>query len=58
MPDQSTLTIAKLLVEHIISHHGEPMELLSDRGPAFAYDQIHRKLQVNHHFSLVETHSY
>ena len=35
MPDQSALTIAKLLVEHIISRHGVPSELLSDRGPAF-----------------------
>lgn len=34
-PDQSALTIAKLLVEHIISRHGVPGELLSDRGPAF-----------------------
>ncbi len=33
--DQSALTIAKLLVEHIISRHGVPRELLSDRGPAF-----------------------
>ncbi len=34
-PDQSVLTIAKLLVENIISRHGVPAELLSDRGPAF-----------------------
>jgi hypothetical protein len=34
-PDQSALTIARLLVEHIISRHGVPNELLSDRGPAF-----------------------
>ena len=34
-PDQSALTIAKLLVEHIISRHGVPRELLSDRGGAF-----------------------
>ena len=33
--DQSALTIAKLVVEHIISRHGVPRELLSDRGPAF-----------------------
>ena len=33
--DQSTLTIAKLLVEEIIPRHGVPKELLSDRGPAF-----------------------
>ena len=34
-PDQTTLTIAKLLVEQIIPRHGVPKELLSDRGPAF-----------------------
>ena len=33
--DQSALTVAWLLVEHIISRHGVPGELLSDRGPAF-----------------------
>ena len=36
-PDQSALTIAKLLVEEIISRHGVPRELLSDRGAAFCY---------------------
>ena len=33
--DQTALTIAKLLVEHIVSRHGVPAELLSDRGAAF-----------------------
>ena len=33
--DQTSLTIAKLLVERIISRHGVPHQLLSDRGPAF-----------------------
>ena len=33
--DQSSLTIAKLLVEHIIPQHGVPSQLLSDRGAAF-----------------------
>ena len=33
--DQTALTIARLLVEHIISRHGVPTELLSDRGPSF-----------------------
>ena len=33
--DQTALTIARLLVEHVISRHGVPTELLSDRGPAF-----------------------
>ena len=35
-PDQTAPTIiAKLLVEEIISRHGVPRQLLSDRGPAF-----------------------
>ena len=33
--DQTALTIARLLVEHVISRYGVPTELLSDRGPAF-----------------------
>ena len=33
--DQSAATIAKLLVEEIISHHGVPADILSDRGRAF-----------------------
>ena len=30
--DQSALTIAKLFVEEIVSRHGIPPQLLSDRG--------------------------
>ena len=33
--DQTALTIANLLVEKVISRHGVPVELLSDRGSAF-----------------------
>ena len=33
--DQSSLTIAKLLVENIVARHGVPGELLSDRGKGF-----------------------
>ena len=33
--DQTSSTIAELLVEHIITRHGVPSELLSDRGTAF-----------------------
>ena len=33
--DQTAPTIAKFLVEELISRHGVPSELLSDRGPAF-----------------------
>ena len=33
--DQTSPTIAKLLVEQVVSQHGVPSELLSDRGTAF-----------------------
>ena len=33
--DQSSLTIARLLVAQLISQHGVPAELFSDRGRAF-----------------------
>ena len=32
---QSSLTIAKLLIEHVVSQHGVPGELLLDRGKSF-----------------------
>ena len=35
VPDQSTATIARLLVEEIVSRHGVPAEILSDRGRSF-----------------------
>ena len=35
VPDQQTQTIARLLVENIVCHHGVPQELLSDRGSNF-----------------------
>ena len=33
--DQTAITIARLFVENVISRHGVPAELLSDRGTAF-----------------------
>ena len=33
--DQTALTIAKLFVEEVVSRHGVPSQLLSDRGQAF-----------------------
>ena len=35
VPDQSAATVARLLVEEIVSRHGVPAEVLSDRGRAF-----------------------
>ena len=35
MSDQSAATIANLLVEEVVSQHGVPSEVLSDRGRAF-----------------------
>ena len=35
VPDQTAATIARLLVEEIVSRHGVPSEVLSDRGRAF-----------------------
>ena len=35
VPDQSAATVAKLLVEEVVSRHGVPTEVLSDRGRAF-----------------------
>ena len=39
-PDQSALTIAKLLITEIISRHGVPRELLSDRSAAFPIEVV------------------
>ena len=33
--DQTAATIARLLVEEIVSRHGVPTEILSDRGKSF-----------------------
>ena len=35
VPDQSSATVAKLLVEEVVSRHGVPSEILSDRGRTF-----------------------
>ena len=40
VPDQQAETIACLLTEHVISRHGVPEELLSDRGTNFLSDLI------------------
>ena len=43
--DQSALTIAHLLVEQVISRHGVPAELLSDRGKAFLSKLLHKGMK-------------
>ena len=40
VPDQQAETIACLLTEHVISRHGVPEELLSDRGTNFLSELI------------------
>ena len=35
VPDQSAATVTRLVVEEIVSRHGVPAEVLSDRGRAF-----------------------
>ena len=46
--DQTALTIAKLLVEEVISRHGVPKELLSDRGAAFLSSLLKEIAQIMH----------
>ena len=48
--DQSVLTIAKLLVEEIVTRHGLPKELLSDRGAASLSNLLHEV------YRLLRTH--
>ena len=44
--DQTALNIARLLVEEVISRHGVPRELLSDRGAAFLSSLIQEVCKV------------
>ena len=44
--DQTAPTIAKLLVEEIISRHGVPRQLLSDRGPSFLSKLMYEVCQL------------
>lgn len=49
--DQTALTIAKLLVEQVISRHGAPHELLCNRGAAFLLSllkDVRMKTSENH----------
>jgi len=44
--DRTALTIAQLLVTEVISHHGVPRELLSDRGAAFLSSLLQEICQI------------
>ena len=44
--DQRALTIAQLLIGEVISHHGVPQELLSDRGAAFLSSLLKEVCQI------------
>ena len=46
VPDQTADTIARLLVEEIVSRHGVPERLLSDRGPNFLSCLIEKVCQL------------
>lgn len=51
-PDQSAATVANLLVREIVSRHGVPSELLSDRGRAFLLQEVQSLLgfkKVSYH---------
>ena len=41
IPDQTSETIARLLVDNVVCRHGVPEELLSDRGPNLLSSLIH-----------------
>ena len=44
--DQTALTIVQLLVGEVISHHGVPRELLSDRGATFLSSLLKEVCQI------------
>ena len=57
VPDQTAATIATLLVEHIVSRHGVPSEVLSDRGKAFL-SALLREVELLLGFHKVNTSAY
>ena len=56
-PDQSSATVAKLLVEEIVSRHGVPGEVLSDRGQAFL-SGLMKEVEILLGFHKVNTTAY
>ena len=57
VPDQTAATVARLLVEEIISRHGIPAEVLSDRGRAFLSGLV-REVEELLVFHKVNTSAY
>ena len=57
VPDQSSATIARLLVEEIVSRHGVPSEILSDRGRSFL-SGLMKELEILLGFHKVNTSAY
>ena len=55
--DQSAATIAKLLVEEVISRHGVPAQILSDRGKAFL-SGLMKEVEVLMGYHKVNTTAY
>ena len=55
--DQTSATIATLLVEHIVSRHGVPSEILSDRGRAFL-SGLMKEVEMLLGFHKVNTSAY
>ena len=57
MADQTAATIARLLVEEIVSRHGVPSEILSDRGRAFL-SRLMQEVETLLGFRKVNTTAY
>ena len=57
VPDQSAATIAHLLAEKIVSRHGVPAEILSDRGRAFL-SALMKEVETLLGFHIVNTSAY
>lgn len=55
--DQSAATITKLLVENVVSRHGVPSEILSDRGRAFL-SGLMKEVEVLLGYHKVNTSAY
>jgi len=56
-PNQSSATVAQLLVEEVMSHHGVPSEVLSDRVWAFLSGLVH-EVELLLGFQKVNTTAY